>query len=44
MSDPQKKDPELPPFVKSWRQFYRLLILWLCLLIVFFFLFTKYFE
>jgi len=44
MSNPQKKDPELPPLVKSWRQFYRLLILWLGLLIVFFFLFTKYFE
>jgi hypothetical protein len=44
MSKVQKKDPELPPFVKSWSQFYRLLILWLCLLIVFFYFFTKYFE
>ncbi|WP_316833296.1 hypothetical protein [Pedobacter nutrimenti] len=43
MKDPQK-DPELPPFVKSWQQFYRLLILWLGVLILLFYLFTKYFE
>jgi len=44
MSKAKKKDPELPPFVKSWRQFYRLLILWLCFLIVLFYVFTKSFE
>ncbi|PYF68844.1 hypothetical protein B0O44_11122 [Pedobacter nutrimenti] len=38
------KDPELPPFVKSWKQFYRLLIIWLAVLILLFYLFTKYFE
>ncbi len=44
MSKVQHKDPELPPFVKSWKQFYRLLILWLLVLIVLFYLFTTYFE
>lgn len=39
-----KKDPELPPFVKSWPQFYRLLVVWLGLLTLGFYLFTKYFE
>lgn len=34
----------LPPFVKTWRQFYLLLIAWLIILIVAFYLFTKYFQ
>jgi hypothetical protein len=44
MSKAQKKDPELPPFVKSWGQFYRLLILWLVMLVVLLYLFTIYFK
>jgi len=39
-----KFDPELPPFVKSWNQFYFLLVVWLVLLIVLFYVFTKTFE
>ncbi len=42
-----KKEEEiqdLPPFVKTWRQFYRLLIFWLMFLIAIFYAFTKYFE
>jgi hypothetical protein len=35
---------KLPPFVKTWRQFYRLLIGWLVFLILIFYAFTKYFE
>ena len=35
---------ELPPFVKSWQQFYRLLVGWLVFLIAIFYAFTKYFE
>lgn len=35
---------ELPPFVKTWKQFYRLLIGWLVFLILIFYAFTKYFE
>jgi hypothetical protein len=34
----------LPPFVKSWRQLYQLLILTLLLLIAFFYLFMKNFS
>lgn len=41
----EKIEPqELPPFVKSWQQFYRLLIGWLFFLILIFYAFTKYFE
>jgi hypothetical protein len=42
----EEKQPEqeLPPFVKTWKQFYRLLILWLAFLIALFYAFTKYFE
>jgi len=40
----KKTDQELPPFVKTWSQFYFLLIVWLILLIVLFYLFTKAFE
>ncbi|SMD02092.1 hypothetical protein [Pedobacter africanus] len=39
-----KEAQELPPFVKTWRQFYRLLIGWLVFLILIFYAFTKYFE
>jgi hypothetical protein len=38
------KDLDMPPFVKSWKQFYLLLIGWLILLITAFYLFTKYFQ
>lgn len=40
----EKEVQELPPFVKTWRQFYRLLIGWLVFLILIFYAFTKYFE
>jgi hypothetical protein len=40
----QRPDQDLPPFVKSWKQFYRLLIAWLVLLIIGFYLFTQYFK
>jgi len=42
--EPQKPNRELPPFVKSWKQFYRLLICWLAFLILIFYIFTRYFE
>lgn len=35
---------DLPPFVKTWQQFYRLLVVWLVFLIAVFYAFTKYFE
>ena len=38
------EEQELPPFVKTWKQFYRLLIGWLVLLVLLFYAFTKYFE
>ena len=38
------KEKDLPPFVKTWKQFYRLLIGWLALLILIFYAFTRYFE
>jgi len=41
---PQKTNQELPPFVKTWKQFYLLLIGWLAFLIVMFYIFTRYFE
>ncbi|WP_379087396.1 hypothetical protein [Pedobacter sp. UC225_65] len=40
----QQPEKDLPPFVKSWKQFYGLLIAWLVFLIVLFYAFTKYFE
>lgn len=41
----QKEPPQdLPPFVKTWKQFYILLICWLAFLILIFYAFTKYFE
>lgn len=42
-----KKQPEpqeLPPFVRSWTQFYRLLVIWLAVLILLLYLFTRYFQ
>lgn len=41
---PNQPEQELPPFVKTWKQFYRLLIGWLVFLILIFYAFTKYFE
>lgn len=40
----KRPDQDLPPFVKSWKQFYRLLIAWLAFLILIFYVFTRYFE
>jgi len=40
----QEDQNELPPFVKSWKQFYYLLLFWLVLLIALFYAFTKYFQ
>lgn len=42
--NPLQNEQELPPFVKTWRQFYRLLVGWLVFLILIFYAFTKYFE
>lgn len=39
-----KERQELPPFVKTWKQFYVLLVLWLVMLILGFYLFTIYFR
>jgi hypothetical protein len=41
MTDKQK---DLPPFVKTWQQFYILLGCWLVLLIALFYAFTKYYQ
>ncbi|WP_169304457.1 hypothetical protein [Pedobacter frigoris] len=38
------EEQDLPPFVKTWKQFYRLLIGWLVFLILVFYAFTRYFE
>ena len=40
----EQHDHDLPPFVKSWKQFYKLLIGWLVLLILVFYIFTIYFK
>lgn len=38
-------DPkDLPPFVKTWKQFYGLLIVWLAILIGLFYAFAQYFK
>lgn len=46
MRDQQKHNEhegqDLPPFVKTWKQFYLLLIGWLIILIVAFYIFTIY--
>lgn len=36
-------DKGLPPFVRSWRQFYWLIVLWLIACIVLMYIFTVYF-
>jgi len=40
----QTSDPDLPPFIKSWNQFYAIVIGWLVLLIIVFWLITISFE
>lgn len=40
----QENPSELPPFVKTWKQFYYLLFFWLVILIALFYAFTKYFQ
>ncbi|MEJ7780629.1 MAG: hypothetical protein WKF68_13690 [Daejeonella sp.] len=40
----KKPDQDLPPFVRTWNQFYYLLVVWLALLIAFFYFFTRIFE
>jgi len=37
-------DPELPSFIKSWQQFYAVVIGWLVLLIFVFWIITLSFE
>lgn len=37
-------EKDLPPFVKTWNQFYLLLLVWLLLLMVLFYGFTTYFA
>jgi len=37
-------DPELPSFIRSWNQFYTIVIGWLVLLIIIFWLITISFE
>jgi len=44
MIKPQQPDQDLPPFVKTWKQFYRILIGWLIFLILIFYVFTLFFE
>lgn len=40
----KEEQNELPPFVKTWKQFYILLVVWLVLLIALFYAFTQYFQ
>jgi len=40
----QTHDPELPSFIRSWNQFYGIVIAWLVLLIIVFWLITLAFE
>jgi len=40
----ERNDAELPPFIKSWKQFYAIVIGWLILLIFLFWLITISFE
>jgi len=37
-------DKGLPPFIRSWKRFYWIIVFWLLFLILLFFLFTIYFE
>jgi hypothetical protein len=39
-----KPTNELPPFVKSWKQFYWMLAAWLFVLIALFYAFTAHFA
>lgn len=43
-SHKKKEDPELPGGIRTWNQMYALVIGNLLILIVLFFLFTKFFE
>ena len=40
----KEEQNDLPPFVKTWKQFYVLLVVWLGLLIALFYAFTQYFK
>jgi len=42
--DENQHEKDLPPFVKTWTQFYMMLIIWLVMLIVLFYGFTLYFA
>nr|WP_294796045.1 hypothetical protein [uncultured Mucilaginibacter sp.] len=37
-------DTELPPFIRSWNQFYGVVIVWLVFLIIMFSLITLYYR
>ena len=37
-------DPEPPPFMGSWRRLYVLVLIWLTVLILIFYGFTRYFA
>lgn len=36
-------DKGLPPFIRTWKRFYWLVVIWLVVLIALFYLFTKHF-
>ncbi|MEE1946209.1 hypothetical protein VRU48_13885 [Pedobacter sp. KR3-3] len=40
----KEEQKDLPPFVKTWKQFYVLLAVWLLVLIALFYAFTQYFK
>jgi hypothetical protein len=40
----KKPDPDLPSFIKNWNQFYGIVAAWLVLLVLAFWLITKFFE
>lgn len=40
----QQPENELPGFIRTWKQFYVVLVIWLLVLIVLFYLFSKTFE
>ncbi|MDQ8052764.1 MAG: hypothetical protein REI78_07045 [Pedobacter sp.] len=42
--DHHQPEKDLPPFAKSWPQFYLLLVIWLMVLIGAFYAFTLYFA
>jgi hypothetical protein len=41
---PEAYDSEPPPILRTWRNVYIFVLAWLALLIVFFYLFTRYFA